>query len=49
MLSIFWSLVLDVRLDKRAMAMVEAGLVEELSTFHKDYNQERLEEGRYGK
>ncbi|XP_071837581.1 tRNA dimethylallyltransferase-like isoform X2 [Apostichopus japonicus] len=36
--------VLDARLERRADGMVEAGLLEELSAFHKDYNERRLEE-----
>lgn len=39
--------VLDDRLNKRVDSMVEQGLIEELLQFHKNYNEHRLQSGRY--
>ncbi|XP_063167684.1 tRNA dimethylallyltransferase [Candoia aspera] len=36
--------VLEARLDQRVDVMLEAGLLEELQTFHQQYNQERVAE-----
>lgn len=40
--------VLDKRLDARVDTMVEQGLVEELTDFHVQYNEDRLKQGRSG-
>lgn len=38
--------VLDDRLDARVDSMLEQGLVAELTEFHRQYNEDRLKEGR---
>ncbi len=38
--------VLDKRINKRVHAMIEAGLLEELTRFHEEYNLSRLQENK---
>ena len=40
----FLLLVLDARTDARVDEMISAGLIEEMTQFHEEYNKHRLEE-----
>jgi len=37
--------VLDARIDSRVDEMMDVGLVEELSDFHQQYNEQQLRDG----
>ena len=44
---VFHVSVLDERTDKRVDEMIEAGLIEELTNFHDQYNKQRVNECRF--